>query len=62
MEYAACNLCGSRNSEVLYSSTLPEGLNVSDIENLRCTSSGYSKHHAIVKRRSCELVVSCAKT
>jgi 2-polyprenyl-3-methyl-5-hydroxy-6-metoxy-1,4-benzoquinol methylase len=56
MEYVACNLCGSRDSEVLYPSTLPEGLTGGDIENLRCTSSGYGKHHTIVRCQSCGLV------
>jgi len=41
MEYVARNLCGSRNSEVLYPSTLPEGLTAGDIERFRCTTSGY---------------------
>ena len=41
MEYVARNLCGSRNSEVLYPSTLPEGLTAGDIECFRCTSSSY---------------------
>ena len=56
MEYVACNLCGSRNSEVLYPNTLPEGPTAGDIEHFRCTSSGYGKHHTIVKCRSCGLV------
>ncbi len=56
MEYVARNLCGSRNSEVLYPSTLPEGLTAGDIECFRCTSSSYGKHHTIVKCRNCGLV------
>lgn len=56
MEYVACNLCGSRDSEVLYPSTLPEGSNAGNVESLRCTSSGYGRHHTIVKCRNCGLV------
>jgi 2-polyprenyl-3-methyl-5-hydroxy-6-metoxy-1,4-benzoquinol methylase len=56
MEYVACNLCGSRDSKILYPSTLPEELTVEDIENFRCTSSGYGKHHTIVTCRDCGLV------
>jgi len=56
MEYVACNLCGSRNSEVLYSSTLPASPTAGDIAHFRCTSSGYGRHHTIVKCRDCGLV------
>jgi 2-polyprenyl-3-methyl-5-hydroxy-6-metoxy-1,4-benzoquinol methylase len=56
MEYVACNLCGSRNSEVLYSSTLPASPTAEAIEHFRCTSSGYGRHHTIVKCQGCGLV------
>jgi len=56
MEYVACNLCGSRDSEVLYPSTLPEGPAAENIEHFLCTSSGYGKHYTIVKCRNCGLV------
>jgi len=56
MEYVACNLCGSRDSKVLYPSTMPEGTTAEDIEHFRCTSASYGKHHAIVKCRNCGLV------
>ena len=56
MEYVACNLCGSRDSKVLYPSTVPEGSTAGDVEHFRCTSSGYGKHHTIVKCRNCGLV------
>ena len=56
MEYVACNLCGSRDSQVLYPSTVPEGSTAGDVEHFRCTSSGYGKHHTIVKCRNCGLV------
>jgi 2-polyprenyl-3-methyl-5-hydroxy-6-metoxy-1,4-benzoquinol methylase len=56
MEYVACNLCGSRNSEVLYPSTLPASSIAGDIEHFRCTSSSYGEHHTIVKCRNCGLV------
>ena len=56
MEYVACNLCGSRNSEVLYPGTVPEGLTTGDIKHWRCTSAGYGQHHTIVKCRDCGLV------
>ncbi|MFQ5813316.1 MAG: class I SAM-dependent methyltransferase [Anaerolineae bacterium] len=56
MEYVACNLCGSRNSEILYPSTVSEGPTAGDIEHFRCTSASYGKHHTIVKCRNCGLV------
>ncbi len=58
MEYVACNLCGSRDNEILYPSTLPGDPTAGDIAHFRCTSSGYGKHHAIVKCQSCGLVYS----
>ena len=56
MEYVACNLCGSKDSKVLYPSTILEGSTAGDVEHFRCTSSGYGKHHTIVKCRNCGLV------
>ena len=56
MEYVACNLCSSRNSEILYPSTLPASPTAGDIEHFRCTSDNYGRHHTIVKCRSCGLV------
>jgi 2-polyprenyl-3-methyl-5-hydroxy-6-metoxy-1,4-benzoquinol methylase len=56
MEYVACNLCGSRDSKVLYPSTLPESPAAEDIEHFRCTSSGYGKHYTIVKCQNCGLI------
>ena len=56
MEYVACNLCGSRDSKVLYPSTLSDGLDRGNVERFRCTSSGYGKHDTIVKCQNCGLV------
>ena len=56
MEYVACNLCGSRDSKVLYTSTLTEGPDGEGMERLRCTSSGYGKHRTIVQCQHCGLV------
>ena len=56
MEYVACNLCGSRNSEVFYPCTVPEGPTARDIEHFRCTSASYGQHQTIVKCRDCGLV------
>jgi 2-polyprenyl-3-methyl-5-hydroxy-6-metoxy-1,4-benzoquinol methylase len=56
MEYVACNLCGSKSSEVLYPGTAPEGPTAEDIEHFRCTSASYGQHHTIVRCRDCGLV------
>lgn len=53
-EDIACNLCGSRDAELLYPSTLASAtLNASDF---RCTSSAYGVHPPIVRCRVCGLV------
>ena len=58
MEYVTCNLCGSRDKEILYPSTLPERPTAGDIAHFRCTNSGYGRHHTIVKCQRCGLVYS----
>jgi 2-polyprenyl-3-methyl-5-hydroxy-6-metoxy-1,4-benzoquinol methylase len=58
MEYVACNLCGSRDNEILYPSTLSGYPAAGDSANFRCTSSGYGRHHTIVKCNCCGLVFS----
>lgn len=49
-----CNLCGSRDAELVYPSSLKnDNLNAMDI---RCTSSAYGIHPPIVRCRNCGLV------
>jgi 2-polyprenyl-3-methyl-5-hydroxy-6-metoxy-1,4-benzoquinol methylase len=56
MEFVDCNLCGSDDSLLLYPSTIDPLNKSKDSSAFRCTSSGYGKHHAIVKCRQCGLV------
>lgn len=56
MEFVDCNLCGSNDSLLLYPSTIGPVNKSKDYSAFRCTSSGYGKHHAIVKCRQCGLV------
>jgi 2-polyprenyl-3-methyl-5-hydroxy-6-metoxy-1,4-benzoquinol methylase len=56
MEFVDCNLCGSDDSLLLYPSTIDPLNKRRDYSAFRCTSSGYGKHHAIVKCRKCGLV------
>lgn len=56
LEYVNCNLCGAYNAQILYPSTLSEGLPSNKIERFRCTSSSYGKHYTIVKCRNCGLI------
>lgn len=55
--WVRCNLCGSRNSVLLYPSTLPqEQEHVRNVEALRCTNPGYGVHGPIVRCQECGLV------
>lgn len=56
MEFVHCNLCGSSDSLLLYPSTIDPVSDVEDYSAFQCTSTGYGKHHAIVKCRQCGLV------
>ncbi len=56
MEYVACNLCGSDDTELLYPDTLSKDSAKDGAEHLRCTSSSYGRHYAIVRCRNCGLV------
>jgi 2-polyprenyl-3-methyl-5-hydroxy-6-metoxy-1,4-benzoquinol methylase len=53
-EVIACNLCGSRDAQLLYPSTLTHlTLNA---EDFRCTSAAYGVHPPIVRCNACNLV------
>src|SRR5215208_1072400 len=56
MEFVDCNLCGSDDSLLLYPSTIDPLNKGRDYSAFRCTSSGYGRHHTIVKCRQCGLV------
>jgi|SRR5688572_22156599 len=56
MEFIHCNLCGSNDSLLLYPSTIDPIYNIEDYSAFQCTTTGYGKHHAIVKCRHCGLV------
>ncbi|HVF24909.1 MAG TPA: class I SAM-dependent methyltransferase [Anaerolineales bacterium] len=56
MEYIHCNLCTSSDSFLLYPSTIEPANNIEDYSAFQCTSTGYGKHHAIVKCKHCGLV------
>jgi 2-polyprenyl-3-methyl-5-hydroxy-6-metoxy-1,4-benzoquinol methylase len=56
MEFVLCNLCGSNDSVLLFPATLNSVSSQEDYSAFRCTSTGYGKHHAIVKCRNCGLV------
>jgi 2-polyprenyl-3-methyl-5-hydroxy-6-metoxy-1,4-benzoquinol methylase len=55
--WVRCNLCGSKNSVLLYPSTLPEEQDhTRNVEALRCTGLGYGLHGPIVRCQECGLV------
>src|SRR5215212_6050670 len=56
MEFVHCNLCGSNDSVLLYPSTIDSAKDMEDYSAFRCTSTGYGKHHSIVKCKHCGLV------
>lgn len=56
VEDVACNLCGSRNSRVLYPSTLGSDHSQIDASHFRCTTAAYGVHPTIVKCNVCGLV------
>ena len=53
-EDIACNLCGSRESVLLYPSSLTNS--TLDASDFRCTSASYGVHPPIVRCRKCDLV------
>ena len=53
-EDIACNLCGSRDSRLLYPSTLKTATPIAD--DFRCTSAAYGLHPPIVRCNVCGLV------
>lgn len=56
MEFVPCNLCRSKENVLLYPSTIEPAAHIEDHSAFRCTSTGYGKHHAIVKCVRCGLV------
>jgi len=56
MEFVHCNLCGSDDSLLLHPSTIDPVNDIEDYSAFQCTSTGYGKHHAIVKCKHCGLV------
>jgi len=58
MEYVSCNLCGSTRTRLVFPNTIPDRKQPQGMEAFRCTSSGYGRHHAIVKCSECGLVYS----
>ena len=55
-EPVACNLCGASEARLLFPDTLGHDRRSGPSERYRCTSSGYGRHHAIVKCTRCGLV------
>lgn len=53
-EDIACNLCGSREADLLYPSTLTNSAPA--VSDFRCTSAAYGIHPPIVRCRVCGLV------
>lgn len=51
-----CNLCGANDARLLFPNTLADDLRSGSVERYRCTSSGYGRHHAIVRCNRCGLV------
>jgi len=51
-----CNLCGADDARQLFPNTLGDDARSGSVERYRCTSSGYGRHHAIVRCRRCGLV------
>jgi 2-polyprenyl-3-methyl-5-hydroxy-6-metoxy-1,4-benzoquinol methylase len=58
MEYVACNLCGSNRTQLVFPNTIPDRKQPHNLEAFRCTSSGYGRHHAIVRCCDCGLIYS----
>jgi 2-polyprenyl-3-methyl-5-hydroxy-6-metoxy-1,4-benzoquinol methylase len=58
MEYVSCNLCGSTRTKLVFPSTIPDRSQPQNLEAFRCTSSGYGRHHAIVRCCDCGLIYS----
>ena len=58
MEYVSCNLCGSTCTKLVFPNTIPDRKQPQDMEAFRCTSSGYGRHHAIVRCCNCGLIYS----
>ena len=56
MEFVPCNVCRSKESILLYPSTIDPATHTEDYSAFRCTSTGYGKHYAIVKCAQCGLV------
>ena len=52
----ACNLCGANNVHLLFPNTLSDDDLSGSVERFRCTSSGYGRHHAIVRCNRCGLI------
>ena len=52
----ACNLCGANDARPLFPNTLGDDDRSGSSERFRCTSSGYGRHHAIVRCNRCGLV------
>ncbi len=51
-----CNLCGADDARQLFPDTRAEDRRSGSTERYRCTSSGYGKHHAVVRCARCGLV------
>lgn len=56
LEFVHCNLCGSDDTILVYPSTIDPAAPAEDYSAFQCTSTGYGKHHAIVKCAQCGLV------
>ncbi|MCL6429787.1 MAG: class I SAM-dependent methyltransferase [Anaerolineae bacterium] len=56
-----CNLCGSSDARLLFPNTLDGDADSGSTDRYRCTSSGYGRHHAIVRCRRCGLVYACPR-
>lgn len=53
-EEIACNLCGSRDAQLIFPSTLTSA--TPDAKDFRCTSASYGIHPPIVRCRVCNLM------
>lgn len=56
VEDVACNLCGERNAQTLYPSTMNGAEAYPDPLHFRCTTATYGLHPTIVRCRNCGLV------
>src|SRR5207253_11025441 len=56
LEEVSCNLCGSRNEETLFPSTIDESKAGTQASEYRCTTSAYGIHPPIVRCRKCGMV------